>query len=432
MSDRDEFNRAVSEAREFNPYPAEFLEHEFETYDRLREHLPVARSEAMRSSSLSGGDGGWVVTRYNDGCEILKNPGDFSNETQNYPVRPWIPQAVDPPLHTSYRRTLNPWFTVDAMTRLEPHLQQYAEELAQKMLEKDAFDFVADFADPFPTVIFCELAGFPLEDYAQIMDWKNLIMHANDGHPRGHELARARALELGLDVGEGNRLPEEASLAVRGEAAQATYGYFADLIRKRREEPRDDLISKLVQAKLDDERPFSQEEIEDTCFLLFMAGLDTVASALGLIVETFAQDEAKRREFVALMEDPERVGPAIEELVRVHSIVLLPRRITRELSFHGALFHEQDEVLVPTQGINRDAEEFPEPNEIRYDRSPNRHVGFGLGPHRCLGIHLARRELRIALQVFHRQLPDYRLDPGAGAVGFGGMKGLASLPLLKA
>jgi cytochrome P450 len=132
------------------------------------------------------------------------------------------------------------------------------------------------------------------------------------------------------------------------------------------------------------------------------------------------------------MEDPVRLNPAIEELMRFHSFVLLPRRLTRELSFHGALFRAQDNVLVPTQAANRDGGEFPDPNQLDYARSPNRHLGFGLGPHRCLGIHLARRELRIALQVFHRRLPDYRLDPTRRAVGFGGMKGLASLPLLKA
>ncbi len=432
MSDREELNRAVSVARDFDPYPSHFLEHEFETYDLLRKHLPVARSEAMGSASLGARPGGWVVTRYADASEILRNPADYSNQTQNYPVRPWIPQAVDPPLHTSYRRILNPWFTVEAMAKLEPHLQQYAEELVGAMLEKDAFDFVTEFADPFPTVIFCKLAGFPMDDYHQIMGWKNIVMHADDGHPRGRELARAKATEMGLEVGEGGRLPQATALAVRAQAAEQVYAYFADLLEMRRADPKDDLVTKLIQARLDGERPLTQEELEDTLFLLFMAGLDTVASALGLIVQTFARNEAKRREFVALMEEARKVGPAIEELVRVHSIVLLPRRITRELWFHGALFRKEDQVLVPTQGVNRDAEEFPSPNELEYDRSPNRHLGFGLGPHRCLGIHLARRELRIALQVFHRRLPDYRLDPERAAIGFAGMKGLASLPLVKA
>ncbi|HKA13747.1 MAG TPA: hypothetical protein VKH41_01915, partial [Myxococcota bacterium] len=178
-SDRELRNQAVSEAREFDPFSAEFLDHEFETYDLLREHLPIARSESMGNEVMGGRGSGWVLTRYADAAEILRNTDDFSSQTMNYPVRPWIPQAVDPPIHTAYRRILNPWFTAEAMAKLEPHLIQYAEELADRMLQRDAFDFVAEFADPFPTVIFCELAGFPASDYSRIMDWKNTIMHAS-------------------------------------------------------------------------------------------------------------------------------------------------------------------------------------------------------------------------------------------------------------
>ena len=428
---RAEFNRAVSEARDFDPFPPEFLEREFETYDRLREHVPVARSEAMSSAAPGGGTGGWVLTRYDDGAEVLRNAEDFSSQTTNYPVRPWIPQAIDPPMHTSYRRILNPWFTAEVMSKIEPHLEELAGELVDKMLRSDSFDFVAEFADPFPSVVFCELAGFPQDDYEQIMDWKNQIMHPGPGHPRGYELAQAKAIELGHELAEDGRLTPEAEMAVRATTAQEVYAYFGKLLDARRSDPRDDLISKLLAAEFEGERPLTQEELEDTLFLLFMAGLDTVASALGLIVQTFAQDDVKRREFVALMEDPRKVSTALEELVRVHAIVLLPRRLTRDLSFHGATFRAEDQVMVPTQASNRDGEQFPNPNELVYDRSPNRHLGFGLGPHRCLGIHLARRELRIALQAFHRRLPDYRLDPGHKAIGFGGMKGLASLPLIK-
>jgi cytochrome P450 len=191
------------------------------------------------------------------------------------------------------------------------------------------------------------------------------------------------------------------------------------------------MITKLLAAKFDGERALTEEELEDSLFLFFMAGLDTVASALSLIVHTFAEDPAKRREFVALMEDGEKVGPAVEELVRYHSFVLLPRRVTEETDFHGAVFRPEDQVLCPTMAPNRDAEEFTNPDEIDYGRVPNRHIGFGLGPHRCIGIHLARRELRIALQAFHRKLPDYALDPDSAVEAFAGMKGLASLPLVR-
>ncbi len=434
MSDREDFNRAVSVAREFNPYPGEFLEREFEVYRTLREHLPIARSEAMSNATLGTRDGGWVLTRYDNGCDILTDPETFSSQSTNYPVRPWIPQAIDPPMHTEYRRILNPFFTAEAMSKIEPHLHEYATELVDRMLEKDAFDFVGEYADPFPTVIFCELAGFPAEDYPQIMDWKNIIMHANDGHARGRQLALEKARSLGLEVDPSQPLVGDASLAVRGAAAGEVHQYFQGLLDARRADPRDDLVSKLLAAKYEGTRPLTQEELEDTLFLLFMAGLDTVASALGLMIQDFARNEPKRREFIAIMNegDPKRVGQAIEELVRVHSIVLLPRWVTRELSFHGALFHEQDTVLVPTQAINRDPEEFPNPDELDYERFPNRHVGFGLGPHRCLGIHLARRELRVALQVFLEKCPDFRLDPNREPNPFGGMKGLASLPLIKA
>ena len=431
MSKNEERNRAAAAARDYDPSKAEFLEHEFETYDLLREHLPIARSEAPQGVGVAGGNVGWVLTRYDDSCEVLRAPEDFSSQLSDYPVRAWIPQAIDPPMHTGYRRMLNPWFTADAMTKLEPHLLEYAEKLVDEMLKEDAFDFVEKFADPFPAAIFCELAGFPAEDYTRIMDWKNTIMHANDGHPRGRELVRARAQAMGLELGEDDTLSPETATAVAGAAAQEVYAYFGELLEQRRADPRDDLISKLLDAKYQGERPLSQEELEDTLFLLFMAGLDTVASALGLIVQGFASDPDKRREFIALMDDPQKLGPAIEELVRVHAIVLLPRRLTRELSFNGALFRKEDMATVPTMAANRDAEEFSNPNEIQYDRSPNRHLGFGLGPHRCLGIHLARRELRVALQVLHRKLPDYHLDPERDAVAFGGMKGLASLPLVK-
>src|SRR5262245_2496371 len=305
--DRERQNRAVSAARDFDPFKAEFLEHEYETYDLLREHLPIARSESMGNEALGGHRAGWVLTRYADAADVLRNTDDFSSQSMSYPVRPWIPQAVDPPIHTAYRRILNPWFTADAMAKLEPHLLQYAEELADRMLAKDAFDFVTEFADPFPTVIFCEIAGFPASDYPQIMDWKNTIMHAGDGHTRGRELARARARELGLDLGGGGELPAPTALAVRAKAAQEVYAYLAGLLDERRARARDDLVSKLLAAKVDGERPLTQEELEDTLFLLFMAGLDTVASALGLIVQGFARDDAKRREFVALMEDPRKI-----------------------------------------------------------------------------------------------------------------------------
>jgi cytochrome P450 len=424
-----ERERAIAEAKALDLSSADFLEREFEIWELLRTQLPVARTGA--ASLGQGVNGGWVLTRYDDIGDVLRRPEDFSSSIGIYPVRPWIPQAIDPPAHTGYRRLLNPWFTAEAMARLEPHLEQYAGQLADQMLAQDEFDFVADFADPFPTVIFCELVGFPLSDHPKIMDWKNTLMHANDGHSRGRALALARGRALGLPIGDGAKVSAEQFLQIRASVGVEIYRYLADLIEQRRRQPADDLISKLLAAKYEDERALTQEELEDTLFLLFMAGLDTVASVLGLIVKGFAEDPAKRREFVALMEDPARVASAIEELVRYHAIVTMPRRVTRPLEMGGEKFAEGEIVACPSPAANRDPAQFPQPHELSYDRTPNRHVGFGLGPHRCLGIHLARRELRVALQAFHRRLPDYRLHPGRKPELFGGMKGASSVWLVK-
>ncbi|HEX7036039.1 MAG TPA: cytochrome P450 [Pseudomonadales bacterium] len=432
MNERQRRNRAVSAAREFNPATREFLEHEFETYALLREELPIARVGSRSALAGQGGDGAWLVTRYDYACEMLSNTADFSSQTSNYPVRPWIPQAIDPPAHTAYRRILNKWFTPDAMNALEPHLRQYAAELLEKMTAKDEFDFIADFADPFPTGIFCELMGYPMEDYQQLMDWKNMLMHAGDGHSRGRKLAAARARELGLAVGDDDGMTDEVRMQVAGSVAFALYEYFGKLLDARRQQPRDDMISRLLAASYEGERPLTQEELLDTMFLFFMAGLDTVASALGLIVKGFAEDPVKRREFIELMDDPQRMSLAIEELVRYHAIVLLPRRVTRDLEFEGACLRSGDQVICPTQACNRDPEQFENPDELRYDRVPNRHMGFGHGPHRCLGIHLARRELRIALELLHRKLPDYRLHRSRPPELFGGMKGVSELWLERA
>jgi cytochrome P450 len=317
------------------------------------------------------------------------------------------------------------------MAKLEPHLERYAAELADAMLAKDEFDFVADFADPFPTVIFCELIGFPARDYPQIMDWKNVLMHANDGHARGRDLALERGRKLGLAVDDASRVTAEQWMQIRASVGIEIYQYLARLLDERRKAPADDLITKLLEARYEGERPLTQEELEDTLFLLFMAGLDTVASVLGLIVRGFAGDAVKRREFVALMDEPARMASAIEELVRFHAIVTMPRRATRAIGLRGESFAENDIVACPSPAANRDPEQFPQPDLLRFDRSPNRHIGFGLGPHRCLGIHLARRELRVALQAFHRRLPEYRLHPTKPPELFGGMKGVGSLWLVK-
>jgi hypothetical protein len=164
-----------------------------------------------------------------------------------------------------------------------------------------------------------------------------------------------------------------------------------------------------------------------------LGGLDTVTSTLGFIMLFLAEHPQKRHEFIALMDDPMRVGPAIEELVRYTAIVSPARRITADCSYRGVSLHEGDLVMISTPSANRDETVFPNADEVLFDRHPNPHLGFAVGPHRCLGMHLARRELRIALREVHRRMPDYAIKPGARPQVYGGgVKGVSSLPLVRA
>ena len=189
--------QAISLARELDLNAADFPEREFEIYRLLRESLPLARTEMPGSGILEGESKlGWFLSRDEDVNYVFRQPELFSSKMGF----DFIPQAVDPPEHTEYRKILNPIFSQDAMTPLEPHIQEFASELLDKMLTKDEFDFVKEFAEPFPTIIFCQLMGFPLEDYPKLMRWTNIFIHSSTA---------GKAEEFGLEAAdeEGRRNP---------------------------------------------------------------------------------------------------------------------------------------------------------------------------------------------------------------------------------
>ena len=413
--------KAASVAKGLDLMSLDFPEKEFDLYRVLRQHMPVARLEGVRGASFYQNDGdgaSWFFSRDEDVTYAFRHPELFSSETG----LPFIPQAVDPPEHTDYRKIMNPWFSQEALTPLEPHLQEFANELLDKIVEKDEFDFVREFAEPFPVIIFCQLMGFPLEDVPKMMRWKDLFIHG---------MRAGKSEELGIPTGDDGRPDMDALREVLVKTGQEVYAYFADLIEQRRRDPKDDLITKLVQAKYAGERSLTDDELLKVLHLFMLGGLDTVTSTLGSIMVFFTAHPEKRREFIELMDDPARVGPAIEELVRYTAIVTPGRRVTRDCTYRGLQLHEGDTVMLSTPSACRDESVFSNPDEVIFDRHPNPHLGFVVGPHRCLGMHLARRELRIAMQEIHRRMPNYALKPGEEPVIYGGgVKGVAYLPLV--
>ena len=366
-------------------------------WDVLRERHRFARTTAGMAAPT------WVLTRYDDIHEALQNPEVFSSRSVTPPdpegAHRWIPEELDPPEHAPYRQILTPFFTPAAMRDLEPRIRSWCVELVEKLVPEGRCDFVADFARLYPTYIFMGLFGLPVAEAGVLLGWADALMHTSSAEDPEHK--------------------------VRQEATMAIAGYLMNLIEVRRRHPADDICTFLVQAKVDG-KPMSDEDLLNYAFLLYMAGLDTVAGLLGCTFRHLAEHDGDRRRIV---EDPQVIPVAVEEFLRYYSIVTSGRLVTRDVEFHGCPMRAGDRVLLPTVSANRDPSAFAAAGSFVIDRTANRHMAFGAGPHRCLGSHLGRLELAVALEEWHRRIPDYRLGPGDVGVHAGGVAGLDALPL---
>jgi cytochrome P450 len=367
----------------------------FDNMDKLR----------GRGRLLSGTDFGteyWVATRAREQRDAYQAPSIFSNHMAGVanpdPEFLWIPEMLDPPLHTRWRQLLGGLFSPGAVAKLEPRVRQRFSEILDEVADRGECDYMQDVALAFPNVIFMELMGLPVEDAQLFQHWETEILHLSPT-----ELDR--------------------SVTAMGEVQN----YFAELVRDRRKNPRNDIVSVSLTWQIDGQ-PVSDADLEALYLLLFMAGMDTVAMQLSYSTLHLATHEEDRRR---LNEDPSLWPSAIEEFVRYYSFVMPARKVTTDTEFAGVRMKKGQVVWMPLVLANRDPEEFPDADKVVIDRTENRHVGFGLGPHRCLGAHLARQELLIGLTEWHKRIPDYRLAPGADVREHGsGQIGLNNLPIV--
>jgi len=353
----------------------------YERYDELRRTCPVAWTERH--------GGHWVVTRYADIHEITHRPDVFSNQPVAIPPnlgqdQPLIPLEIDPPDHTGYRQILTPLFSPARMQALEPQIRALVNDLIDAFAARGECEFIEEFARPLPTAVFLGLMGWPQEDAPRLLRWTHDII---EGRPGG---------------------TDEESNEVRTAAGLEVYTYFAELLDRAYEEPGDDIISQLTRATFAGERELSQFEILNIVFIVMIGGLHTVTGTLGNSVIYLAEHPDQRRR---LVDDPALIPLATEELLRWESIVAPARRVTCPVQINGVALEPGDRVLIPLGSAGRDPEEFDRSDEVIFERTPNRHLAFGSGPHRCLGSHLARLELNVALEELHRRLPDYELVP---------------------
>ncbi|MGO9857623.1 MAG: cytochrome P450 [Acidimicrobiales bacterium] len=325
---------------------------------------------------------------------VLRNHALFSSrvEMSMGNVRPMIPLNVDPPHHSKYRKLLDPMFAPRRMEEQETEITRRANGFIDAFIDRGECNFTEEFAELFPSSIFLGLLGLPEDQMRAFLDMRDYILHPAKIDP-----------EAALDV--------EKRRAVNNLGGEIIYNYFTDLIEQRQKEPGDDIISRFLAAEVGGDK-LSNEDILDIMFLFVIAGLDTVSDSLTCFFAFLAQHPAHRRQIV---EEPSIIPSAVEELLRWESPVPagVPRVATEDVVLPGGQKIGKGTAVVVSYGAaDVDPATFGDPFEVRLGRENNPHIAFGGGVHRCLGSHLARRELRIVLREWHRRIPEYWLKPG--------------------
>jgi cytochrome P450 len=367
-------------------------------WDDLRQQAPVLFSD------FGPAGGYFMVTRREEAMQVLQDAKTWSSRAVTVmdpdPAYLWIPEMLDPPEHTHWRQQLGPFFAPKQIGRLEDKVRARAIELIDGIKDKGSCDFTTEFAELFPTTIFLELMGLPVEELDQFMEWEAGILHGDQSDP-------------------GFRAVMEKSM---GEVI----GYFTELVEKRRRDPKDDIVSHALTFDIGG-RPPTQEELMAFCLLMFMAGLDTVTQNLNYAMYHLGTHPEDRDRLVA---DSSMIPTAVEEIIRAYAIVVASRKATKDTEIAGCPVKAGQMVAVSLASANRDENSLPDGTQIKIDRFPNNHIGFGSGPHRCLGSHLARREMTVALEEWHKRIPAYRVADGPAPVEHGGMYGVDSVKLV--
>jgi cytochrome P450 len=363
---------------------------------RLQEQPRVVRDER-----------GVTLVRMEDVLQVTKRRDVHSNSPEMTELmiglmgtpRPLIPLMLDGEEHTKYRKLLDPLFAPREVAKIESRARALCNDLIDRFSADGHVDLYAAYCDPLPSQIFLTLLGLPMEDLPFLQWFKDGIIRPTD---------------------------EEHRQAVSPKMVEYIY---AELDRREAlDDPGDDLFGGFMKAEVDGER-LTREDVVDIVYLLVMAGLDTVAASLSCIVEWLARHPLERRR---LVDDPSLWPSAIEELLRVQTpVVSGGRYATADFAIGDDQVRAGDIVRVHWAAANFDADQFADPTTVDFTRSPNRHLAFASGFHRCLGSHLARMELRVGLATLHQRIPDYELDPATPpGLNNVGIRNVDPLPLV--
>lgn len=352
-------------------------------------------------TNMMHGRQGWFLTRQDLQTEVFVAPQTFSSRrasdlTEMLGVG-WrmIPNEQDPPVHMMYRQVLQPWFQPSAVTRLEEGMRAICRSLLDNFAEKGECDFCEEFGLLFPSQIFLQLMGLPYSLVDQFLAWEHVIVRGETPE------ARIGALRAVLDY-------------------LTTY-----MMEKRRGPIEDNLASHIATAQVKG-RLLTDDEVMGMALVLYVGGLDTVASSVGWYLMHLARNPDLQER---LRQNPELIPAAVEELLRAHGVTITMREVMQDLDFHGVEMRAGDIVALPQFLASRDERAFPDPHRIHLDRKA-RHITLATGPHNCLGAHLARREIKIVLEEWLARFHNIRI-PDESAINWQapGVWGVTRLPL---
>jgi cytochrome P450 len=386
-------------ATDFSHMEPEWAADPYVIQDDLRQRCPIAHTDRF--------GGGWLPVRYEDVAAIAYDTDRFSSRAiimSNFrpprdiaPIGGAPPISSDPPFHHDARKLLLPAFTKTAVGRQEPSTREFCHSLIDAFGDRDVVDAANEYAQHIPMRVIADMLGFPPEDGPQ---FRQFVENTLEGI---------------------NRPPEE-----RIAGMMQLHDYLLEQVHDHLDNPRDDLTTYLLGAELYG-RKLEPAHVVGSMILLLIAGIDTTWSAIGASLWHLARTPVDRERLAA---SPSLVPTAMEEFLRAYAPVTMARLVREDMSWHGVDMKAEDWILLSFPAANRDAAQFDRADEVIIDREVNRHAAFGLGIHRCVGSHLARMELRVALEVWLERIPQFSLaDPAGVKWSTGQIRGPRALPL---
>jgi cytochrome P450 len=364
-------------ATDFDHLNPSWVEDPHSIWRELREKCPVAHTNRF--------EGAYLPVRYQDIRSVAYDSEHFSSRRASiregkplFPPSP--PLTSDPPAHRDDRKVLLPPFTPQAIARLEPRTRAICRELLQRLADRSECDAAVEYAQEISTRVTAYMLGISEHEGEKFRRWVRDFLETGAAVP-------AVAHRIIVEVN----------------------AFFAKEIAKRRNQPGDDLVSYLLDTKLDGQA-MSEEHINGTLRLVLFAGIDTTWSMIGASLWHLSTHDDDRKRLVA---EPQLIPMAVEEFLRAYSPATVAREIVKDTEIGGCPLKAGEMVMLAYGAANRDPAMFPDADQVIIDRAENRHAAFGLGIHRCVGSNLARMEIRVALEEWLGKFPDFVLSPGA-------------------